>query len=163
MYDIIETVLRIRDVYPGSRIRICSIPVPDLGSGVKKIPDPGSRIRIRIKECKYFQPKKLFLSSRKYDPGSRSQISDQDLDFFTHPGFRIQRSKKAPDSGSGSATLDRKRLSVWKGADAVRRWGGFKGTVSWDRLKKFWQKFTELGLTKGRSRFLNFLWAPMIL
>ncbi len=33
----------------------------------------------------------------------------------------------------------------------------FKGTVSWDRFQKFWQKFTELGLTKGRGWFLNFL------
>ncbi len=40
---------------------------------------------------------------------------------------------------------------------------GFKGTVSWDRFQKFWQKFTELGLTKGRGWFLNFLWAQMIL
>ncbi len=39
----------------------------------------------------------------------------------------------------------------------------FIGTVSWDRLNKFWQKFTELGLTKGRGRILNFLEAPMIL
>ncbi len=35
-----------------------------------------------------------------------------------------------------------------------------KGTVSWER---FWQKFTELGLTKGRGWFLNFFVAPMIL
>ncbi len=34
-----------------------------------------------------------------------------------------------------------------------------KGTVLWDRFQKFWQKFTELGLTKGRGWFLNFLWA----
>jgi hypothetical protein len=39
----------------------------------------------------------------------------------------------------------------------------FKGTVSSDRFKKFRQKFTELGLTKGRGWFLNFLGAPMIL
>ncbi len=38
-----------------------------------------------------------------------------------------------------------------------------KGTVSWDRFQNFWQKFTELGLTKGRGWFLNFLEAPMIL
>ncbi len=31
-----------------------------------------------------------------------------------------------------------------------------KGTVSWERLKKLWQKFTELGLKKGRGWFLNF-------
>jgi hypothetical protein len=38
-----------------------------------------------------------------------------------------------------------------------------KGTVSRDRFQKCWQKFTELGLTKERSWFLNFLGAPMIL
>ncbi len=31
-----------------------------------------------------------------------------------------------------------------------------KGTVSWDRFQKFSQKFTEPGLTKGRTWFLNF-------
>ncbi len=25
------------------------------------------------------------------------------------------------------------------------------GTISWDRFKKFWQKFTEVGITKGRG------------
>ncbi len=39
----------------------------------------------------------------------------------------------------------------------------FKGTVSWDRFQKFWQKFTAPGLSKERSWFLNFLGAPMIL
>ncbi len=58
------------------------------------IPDPGSkryRIRIRIKEFKYFKPKKLFLSSRKYDSGCSSRIR-----IFPHPGsrIRIQGSKK---------------------------------------------------------------------
>jgi hypothetical protein len=45
---------------------------------VKKI--RGSRIRIRIKEFKYFNPKKLFLSYRNYDRGCSSpiQISDPD-------------------------------------------------------------------------------------
>ncbi len=38
-----------------------------------------------------------------------------------------------------------------------------KGTVSWDRFQKFWLKFTELDLTKGRGWFLNSLWALMIL
>ncbi len=32
----------------------------------------------------------------------------------------------------------------------------FKGTVSWDRVFKICQKFTELGLTKGRGWFLIF-------
>ncbi len=38
-----------------------------------------------------------------------------------------------------------------------------KGTVAQDRFQKFYQKFTEPGLTKGRSWFLKFLGAPMIL
>jgi hypothetical protein len=46
--------LRIRDVYP-SRIRI--------------FPS-----RIRMKKFKYFNPKKWFLSSMKYDPGCSSRI-----------------------------------------------------------------------------------------
>jgi hypothetical protein len=50
--NIIEAVLRIRDVYPESRNRLFSIPDP--GSRVKKIPDPGPWIRILIKEFKYF-------------------------------------------------------------------------------------------------------------
>jgi hypothetical protein len=60
------SVLRIRDFYPGSRIRLFSIPDP--------------RSRIRIKEFKYFNPKKCFLSSRKDDPGcsSRTRIPDPD-------------------------------------------------------------------------------------
>ncbi len=73
------------------------------------LPDPvyeffPSRILDPIKEFKYFNPKKWFLSSRKYDqvvhPGSGSWL-------FTHPGFQIPdpRVKKALDPGSGSATL----------------------------------------------------------
>jgi hypothetical protein len=49
-------------------------------------------------------PKKWFLSSRKYDPGCLSRIPDPDADFYPSripdPGV-----KKAPDPGSGSATL----------------------------------------------------------
>ncbi len=33
----------------------------------------------------------------------------------------------------------------------------FKGTVSWDGFQKFWQKFFELCLTKGRGWFLKLL------
>ncbi len=66
------------------------------GSGML-IPDPGSELsipdtnffpsRIRIKELKYFNPKKLFLSSRKYDPGYQSRIR------IFYPS-RIQGSKR---------------------------------------------------------------------
>jgi hypothetical protein len=77
-----KAVLRIRDVYPRSRI----------GFFPSRILDPEltkSRIRIRKKEFKYFWTKKLVLSSRKNYLGrsSRSRI-------FFYPGFRIQGSKK---------------------------------------------------------------------
>jgi hypothetical protein len=79
------------------------------------IPDPtffhpGSELspsRILIKEFNYFNPKKakkLFLSSKKYYPGCSSRIPDPDADFLQSripdPGV-----KKAPNPGSGSATL----------------------------------------------------------
>jgi hypothetical protein len=64
------------------------------------IPDPtffhpGSEFfhpgyRIRIKEFKFFNPKKWFLSPRKYDPVCSSQIPDPDPYFLT-----------IPDPGSG--------------------------------------------------------------
>ncbi len=63
---------------------------------LSRIPDPtffqpGSRIR--IKEFKYFNPKKWFLSSRKYDPGCSSRIPDPDADFLPipDPGSRGQK------------------------------------------------------------------------
>jgi hypothetical protein len=61
---------------------------------------PGSWIR--IKELKYFNPKKWFLSSRKYDPNCLSRIR-----ILTFYPSRIQGSKRhpIPDPGSGSATL----------------------------------------------------------
>jgi hypothetical protein len=57
------SVLRIRDVYP--RSDFFSIPDPNFFHPVS---------RILIKEFKYLTPKKLFLSSRKYDPGCSFQI-----------------------------------------------------------------------------------------
>jgi hypothetical protein len=86
-------VWRIRDVYPGSRIRLFSIPDPNCLH-------PGSRIL--IKELKYFNPKKTkkwFPSSKKYDPDCSSRIPDPDADFLPSripdPGV-----KKAPNPGS---------------------------------------------------------------
>ncbi len=92
-----DPVLRIRDVYPGSRIRLFSIPDPGSRIRTVSIPDPGSRIL--IKECKYFNPskkqKKWFLSSKKYDPGCSSRIPDPDADFLPSripdPGSRGQK------------------------------------------------------------------------
>ncbi len=53
---------------------------------------------------KYFNPKKWFLSSRKYDTAcsSRIRIPDPDPEFLTIPDPGV---KKAADPGSGSATL----------------------------------------------------------
>ena len=81
--------------------------IPDPGSNFFpfRIPDPkclhpGSRIR--IKEFKYFNPKKtkkMFLSSRIYDPGCSSRIPDPDADFLTIPEPGV---KKALDPGSAT-------------------------------------------------------------
>jgi hypothetical protein len=66
------------------------------------IPDLGSRIL--IKEFKYFSPKKWFISSWKYnaDYSSRIQMPDPDHDFLPIHDHGV---KKAPNSGSGSASL----------------------------------------------------------
>jgi hypothetical protein len=82
--------------HPGSRIRTVSIP------------DPGSSFKsLSILTAK--NPKKWFLSSQKYDPGCSSWIPDPGSGcwLFSHPGSRIQGSKRhpIPDPGSGSATL----------------------------------------------------------
>jgi hypothetical protein len=78
--------------YPGSEF---------FPSRIQDKKDYGSRILIRIKEFKYFLPKKFILSSRKYDcvhPRSGSRIR---ILIFTHPSGV----KKALDPGSGSAVL----------------------------------------------------------
>ncbi len=79
--------------------------IPDLGSDffpsrirTVSIPDPHQRISILTPK----KPKKWFLSSRKYDPGCSSRIPDPDADFQSIPDPGV---KKAPDPGSGSATL----------------------------------------------------------
>jgi hypothetical protein len=62
--------------------------IPDTGSRVKKIPDPGSGSA--LKDLKFLTPE-IVLSSRKYDTGCSFRTLDPGL-HFTHPG-------------SGSATL----------------------------------------------------------
>jgi hypothetical protein len=81
-----SAVLWIRDVYPGSRFQLFSIP------------DPGSS----SKNLSILTPKKAkkwFLSSKKYDPGCSSRIPDPDADFLPSripdPGV-----KKALNPGS---------------------------------------------------------------
>ncbi len=97
-----NSVLRIRYVYSGSRIRI--FPIPD-----QIFFHPGSRIRIKeFKYLQYFNPKKWFLSSRKYDLGCSSSI--RILTFYTtripDPGVN-----KAPDPGPGTATLQNYKIT----------------------------------------------------
>ncbi len=58
-----------------------------------------SRILIfSIPEFRYFNPKKCFLSTQKYDPGFPYRIPDPDCLPVPDPGF-----KKATDPGSESA------------------------------------------------------------
>jgi hypothetical protein len=69
-------------------IRKTLIPTPCCGSGMFILDQtffhPGSFFshpgsRIHIKEFKYFNPKKCFLSSQKYDPGCSSKIRIPDF------------------------------------------------------------------------------------
>jgi hypothetical protein len=76
---------------PGSDFFSSRIPI--------RIPDPNClhpRSRIRIKEFKCLNPKKWFLSSRKYDPGCSSRIPDPDADFYPSP-IPDPGVKNAPD------------------------------------------------------------------
>jgi hypothetical protein len=81
--------------------------IPDPGSELSpcRIPDPGSSSKnLSILTPK--KAKKLFLSSKKYDPGWSSRIPDPDADFFPSripdPGV-----KKAPNPGSWIPDPDR--------------------------------------------------------
>jgi hypothetical protein len=78
-------MLRVRDVSPEPSFFPSRIADPNFFH-------PGSRMC--IKEFKYFNPKKWFLRSRKYDPGysSRIWIPDTDPDFLPipDPGSRGQ-------------------------------------------------------------------------
>jgi hypothetical protein len=78
---------------PGSRI-------PSSKYFLSRIPDPGSWIY--IKEFKYFNLKKWFLSSQKYDLGCSSGIRIPDPEFIPipDPEFQMQGDYKAPDPRS---------------------------------------------------------------
>ncbi len=116
---------------PGSRIRIFSIPDPGFWIRIFSILDPWSRIqifsipdpgsRIRIKEFKYFNQKKWFLSSQKYDSGfpPRIRIPDLDPDFLPIPDpdpvSQIPNPgvKKAPEPWSGIPDPDSQHWRFW--------------------------------------------------
>jgi hypothetical protein len=86
-----------------SRIRLFSIPDPGSELFLSRIPD--------------FNPKKLFLSFMKHDPGCSSRIPDPDPDFlpFPDPGSRGQKG-----TGSGirirhtSCILRFRAMSDWR-------------------------------------------------
>ncbi len=71
--------------------------------------------RIRIKEYQYFKPKKLFPSTRIYDPRCSSRIRILIL-LLPDPGV-----KKAPDPGSGTLKSCRQHESenLPSGRDSV--------------------------------------------
>ncbi len=91
---------------PGSWIKIFCILDPWSRIRIFSLPDPGSRMR--IKEFRYFNQKKWFLSYQKYDPcfGSRIRIPDLDPNFLPipdpDPGSQIPNPwiKKVPDPWS---------------------------------------------------------------
>ena len=89
------SVWRIRDVYPGSGIRIFSIP------------DPGSASK-NLSILTQRKTKKWVLSSRKYDPGCSSRIPDKGADFLPipDPGSRGQKGTGSRISDPGSRIPD---------------------------------------------------------
>ncbi len=116
---------------PGSRIRIFSIPDPWSWVNIFCILDPWSRIwifsipdpgsRMRIKEFKYFNQKKWFLSSQKYDRSFWSwiRLPDLDPDFLPvpdpDPGSQIPNPgiKKALDPWSRIPDPDLQHWRFW--------------------------------------------------
>ncbi len=82
------------------------------------ISDPGTEFfhpgpRIHIKEFKKFNPKKWFLSSRKYDPGCLSRIPDPYFLPILNPGPRGEK-------GTGSRIRIRNTVICAKPARCVR-------------------------------------------
>ncbi len=90
---------------------------------LSRIPDPNFSIpdpfffqpgsRIRIKDFKYFNPKKWFLSTQKYDPGCSSRIL---ILLFTHPGSRGQKGtgSRIRIRNTASRTLLQIRISTYQ-------------------------------------------------
>jgi hypothetical protein len=92
---------------PGSDFFPSWIPDPGFELSPSRIPDPGSS----SKNLSILTPKKAkkwFLSSKNYDPGCSSRISDPDADFLPSriPDPEVKKVPyPIPDPGSGSATL----------------------------------------------------------
>jgi hypothetical protein len=98
-------VLWIQDVYPVSEFFLSHIP----DSGSKRHWDPGSRIRICIKELKYFKAKRLLISSGHLaDPVSSVLIPELDFVQLQYKPFPDPRVKKALDPRSATLSVVRR-------------------------------------------------------
>jgi hypothetical protein len=95
-----------------SRIRIFS-------SRIQGQKDSGSRIRILIKEFKYFNPKNFYGTMHS----EMMFIPDPDLDFLPIPDPGV---KKAPDPRSGTATLYIFKILQYKYCNTVLMLGCFR-------------------------------------
>jgi hypothetical protein len=99
-----NAVLRIRDIYLGSLIRIFPT----------QIPDPHQRVYV-------FLTQKVFVNSLKYDPGCSSRIRIPDLDYLP---IRIQVSKRHRNTDTISARLKNSCLFIprppWKRQSALQ-------------------------------------------
>ncbi len=136
------------------RIRILSIP----DSRVEKIPDPGS-----ASQNLSLLTQKMFLSSRKCDPGCPDLV----LLPIPYPGsgscflpfpdpIPDPGGKKAPDPGSGSATLlvslSLHVFRVWRwtvpewipGRDSRLLWAEVQGKKFICSFTKIWKKVSKL-------------------
>jgi hypothetical protein len=100
---LLEPVLRIREVYPGSRPNFFH---------------PGSRIR--IKKFRYIGPKIVSKLAEIWS-GFGLFIPDPDPNFLPIPDPEV---KKAPDPGSGSATLALTDVLVEKSGCEGACWAG---------------------------------------
>ncbi len=88
--------------YPGSDFFLSRIPDPNCLH-------PGSRIS--IKEFKNLNPKKWFLSSRKYDPGCSSWIPDPDADFLPIPDPGVKKALNRGYGGSPTMGMNKSWIS----------------------------------------------------
>ncbi len=69
----------------------------------------------------------------------------------------LKNSHRMEADGIFVKSLSNEDLIEGLSAKSISMDSSFKGTVSWDRFQKCWQKFTELDLTKGHGWFSNFL------
>ncbi len=142
--------MRIRDFHPGSEFF-------HPGYRIQGKKDSESRIRVRTKEFKVFQPKHFVLSSRKYDPGCLFRIPDSNLDFLPIPNPGV---KKTPDPGSGTLLKIRTWNESWGSRwPSLRIHAGIAQSEEDPFLRpvsvQAWWHCTDLILEKGENTNLN--------